>query len=54
MSPPRRVKMKGSSTWTRLITQQVLDYKEHKAKMCKVWQIKPHHAKSLAWGKEPE
>ena len=54
MSTPRRDQKKGSGSWTWLVPQQVLNYKEHWAKMHKVWTNKPHNAKSLAWGKESE
>ena len=49
MSTPRRVYRKGSSAWTRLIPKQVLHSEELEPKISKVWKIKPHNSKSLAW-----
>ena len=47
MSAPRRDQKKGSSSWTRLIPQQVLNYEEHWAKVCQVW--KDNHTTQNHW-----
>ena len=45
--------MQSQCSRTGLISQQVLDYKEHREKVCQVWKNKPHNSNHWPGGKNP-